>query len=66
MLETVAVIDGFYDLALMSEPIEQCRDEFLIDKDIVPFREAQVGDNNNTVFFIEFADQMERKDLTVL
>jgi len=49
---------------MMGESIQQCSGAPGITKYIGPFREAQVGRDNNTGPFIELADQMKEQCAT--
>jgi hypothetical protein len=46
-------------MAMMGEPVQQCGGELGITKHIGPFREAQVGCNNDAGTLVELADQMK-------
>ena len=60
ILEPVAVIAGLKNMAVMREPVEQCRGHLGIPEHTGPLAEAQVGGDNNAGPLIEFAEQMEQ------
>jgi hypothetical protein len=43
VFETIAVVARFHNLAVVREPVEQRRGHLGIPKHVGPFREAQVG-----------------------
>ena len=60
MFEAVAVIAGFNDMAVMSESVEQSRGHLFINKYMAPFGEAQISRHDDTGFFIQLTDQVEK------
>jgi hypothetical protein len=47
VLEAVGLVARFNDMAMMREPIQQCRGQFRITEYSAPFREGQVrGDDD--------------------
>ena len=61
MLEAITVIAGFDDMAMMGEPVQQCRGHLRITEHGGPFGEAQVGRDDDTGAFIELAEQVEQQ-----
>ena len=55
MFESVTVITGFDDVAVMGQAIQQSSRHFFIDEHTTPFREAQVGGDHDAGFFVELA-----------
>lgn len=60
MFKPVTVIAGFQDMAVVSQSIQQGRGHLWVDKDLRPFREVQVGGDDQAGLLIEFTDQMEQ------
>ena len=44
----------------MGQPIQKRSGQFSVTKNIAPFREAQVGGDNDAGSFIQFTEQMEQ------
>ncbi|KYB44774.1 hypothetical protein AB664_19565 [Brucella anthropi] len=59
VFEPEAIISGFKDVAVMSEPVEQCSRHFGITKHACPFTEAEIGGNYDARALVKFAEQME-------
>ncbi len=66
MPEVITVIACFDDVAVVGKSIQQGYRHLFFGKHITPFREAQVGGNDDTGLFIEFADQVQEKKVTGL
>ena len=52
-LEAEAVVSGFEDVAVVGEPVEQCGGHLGIAEHAGPFREAQVGGDDDTGAFVK-------------
>src|ERR1051325_1123387 len=61
VLEAPALVAGFDDVAVMSQPIQQCRCHLGIAEDARPFGEGEIGCDNDRGAFVEPADQMKEK-----
>jgi len=61
VFEAVAVVAGFDDMAVMGEPIQQCRGHLGVIEHGRPFREAQVGGDDEAGLLVELVDEMEQK-----
>ena len=61
MFEPVGFIAGFDDVAVMSDAVEHGGRHLGIGKDLHPFREGQIGGDDQTGAFIELADQVEQQ-----
>ncbi len=61
MLESVAVVAGLDDMAMMREPVEQCGGHLRVAEDGSPLREAQVRGDHDAGALVEFAQQMEQQ-----
>ena len=66
MLEAVAIIAGFYDVAVMGQSIQQGGGHLRITEHRRPFREAEIGGDQDAGSFVELADQVEEKRTTSL
>ena len=64
VLEAEAVVSGFEDVAMMSEPVEQRGRHLCIAEHAGPFAEAQVGGDDEAGALVEFAQQMEEQRTT--
>src|SRR6056297_2256058 len=60
-LEAEAVVSGLQDVAAMGEPIEQRGGHLGVAEDGGPFAEAQIGGDDDTCAFVEFAEQMKEQ-----
>ena len=61
LLESEGIIPGFQDIAVMGNAIEQGGGHFGIAEHRDPFRERQVGGDDQGGLFVELADQMEQQ-----
>jgi hypothetical protein len=61
VLEAPAVVAGLEDLAVMSEPVEECRGHLGIAEDGWPFAECEVGGDDDRGAFVETAYEMEEQ-----
>ena len=59
MLVPVAVVTGFDDMAMTSQPVEQRSCHLRITEHGLPFREAQIGRDDDTGLLVQFTDQVE-------
>ena len=59
--EAEAIVAGFQDVAMMCEPVEQRGGHFCIAEDTRPLAEAEVGRDDDTGAFVEFAQQVEEQ-----
>ena len=66
MAEAVGLIAGFNDVAVMGEPVQQCRGHLGITEDSGPLGKRQVGGDQNAGVLIEFGQQMEQQCSTDL
>ena len=57
----MTVVSSFKDVALVSEPVEQCCCHFCIAEDLGPFTEAEVGCYDDTGALIELAEKVEQQ-----
>lgn len=64
--EAVGLIAGFNDVAVMGEPVQQCRGHLGITEDSGPLGKRQVGGDQNAGVLIEFGQQMEQQCSTGL
>jgi hypothetical protein len=53
-------------MAVMSQPIKQCRRHLFVTKDTRPFNEAEIGGNHDAGTFIQLAEKMEQQGTTCL
>jgi len=66
LLEAVAVVAGFDDLAAVCKPIQQCGCHLGIAEHGAPFAEGQVGGDDERDALVEFADEVEQQRTAVL
>ena len=59
--EAVGLIAGFNDVAVMGEPVQQCRGHLGIPEHAGPFAEAQVGGDYYAGAFVKRREQMEQQ-----
>ena len=57
--EPEAVVAGFQDVAVVSEPVEQRRRHLGIAEHVAPLAEAQVGGDGYAGALVELAEQVE-------
>ena len=57
MLETVGIVTGFEDVAVMGETIQEGGGHLGITKDLNPFAEGQIGGDDEAGPFVKLADQ---------
>ena len=60
MAETVAVVAGLDDVAMMREAIQQGGSHLRIAEYTRPFREAEIGRDQDAGLFVELADQVKQ------
>jgi len=62
LFEAVRLIAGFDDVAMMSQPVQQCGGQLGVAEDAAPFREAQIGSDDDAGALIKFmrADETAR------
>ena len=53
MLETIRLVAGFHNMAVMRQPIQQRCRHLGIDEHAGPFREAQIGRDDHAGVFVE-------------
>ena len=63
VLEPVAVVAGFQNMAVMREPVEQCRGHLGIPEHTGPLAEAQVGGDHDAGALVEFGQQVEQQGI---
>ena len=61
VLESPAFVAGLDDLAMVGEPVEECRGHLGVSEDGWPFAERQVGRDDDRGAFVELADQVEQE-----
>ena len=54
VLESVAVVAGFKNMAVMGESVQQCRGHLRVPEHAGPLAEAQVGGDHDAGAFVEF------------
>ena len=57
----VAVVAGLHDVAVVGEAVEQRRHHLSVPEYAAPFREAQVGGDDDAGALVEFADEVEQQ-----
>ena len=60
VLESVAIVTGLSDMAVVCKPVQQRGYHFWIDEHTRPFRKAQVSRDDDAGAFIEFGSVNER------
>jgi len=66
VLETIAIVSGLHNVAVVGEPVEQRSRHLGVSKDADPLREAQVGRDDDARALVELAEQVEEQSPTVL
>ena len=61
VFETIAVIAGFDDVAMVGQAVEQRGGHLGVVEDPGPFTEGEVGGDNQAGALVEFAQQMEQQ-----
>ena len=61
MLEAVRIVAGFDDVAVMGQTVEQRRRHLGVAEDVAPFREAQIGGDQQAGGFVQLADQVKQQ-----
>ena len=61
MTEPIRLITGFDDMAVMRESIQQRRGQLGIPEHAAPFRERQVGGNDDAGALIQLGQQVEQQ-----
>ena len=61
VFEAEAFVSGFKDMAVVGEPVEQRGGHLGISEDGSPFREAQVGGDDDAGALVELAQEMEEQ-----
>ena len=61
VLVPVAVVASFKNVAMMGQPVQKRSGQFCIAEHISPFRKAQIGGDNHTGSFLQFAEQMKQQ-----
>lgn len=64
VFEAEALVSGFKDMAVVREPVEQRGGHLCISEDGRPFREAQVGGDDDAGALVELAQKMEQQSAT--
>ena len=59
MLETVGIVAGFEDVAVMGETVQESGGHLGIAKDLDPLAEGQVSGDDEAGPFVKLADEME-------
>ena len=59
--ESPAVVAGLDDVAVMGQPIEQCRGHLGVAEHAGPFSEGEIGGDDDGGALVEPADAMEQK-----
>lgn len=61
MLQSVRLVAGFDDVAMMCEAIQQGRGQLGVAKHARPFGEAQVGGDHHARVFVELGQQVKQQ-----
>ena len=61
IFETVTVIAGFDDVAMVGQAVEQRDGHLGVAEDLGPFTEGEIGGDNQAGALVEFAQQMEQQ-----
>ena len=61
MPETIGLVAGFHDVAVMREPVEQGCGHLRVAEHAGPFGEGQVGGDDHTGALVELREQMEQQ-----
>jgi len=61
MPEAVTIVTGFDDMTVVREPVQQSGGYLWIAKDLRPFREAQVGCNDDAGGLIKLTEHVEEQ-----
>ena len=61
MSESVALVAGLDDVAVMGQPVKQRRGHLRVTEDISPFGKRQVGGDQHARVFIELAEQVKQQ-----
>lgn len=59
--EAVGRVAGLRDVAVVREPVDQCRGHFRITEDAGPLAEDQVGRNHDAGVLVELSQQVEKQ-----
>jgi hypothetical protein len=66
VLEAPTFVAGLDDLAMMGEPVEECRGHLGVAEDGGPFAEGEIGGDDHRGLLVEPADQVEQELATGL
>ena len=58
IFESVAVVVGLDDVAVMGESIQQGSRHFCVPKYVCPFSEAEIGGDDEACVLVELADEV--------
>jgi hypothetical protein len=61
LLEAERLIAGFDDVAVMGQSIQQSGGQLGVDKHAAPFRERQIGGNDDAGSLVEFGKQVKQQ-----
>ena len=61
MPEPPALVSGFHDVAMVSQPIQQSRGQLFIAKHPAPFRKAQVGRDHHAGALVQLGQQVKQQ-----
>jgi hypothetical protein len=61
LLETVGVVAGFEDVAMVGEAVQQGGGHLGVAEDLHPFAEVEVGGDDERGLLVELADQVEQQ-----
>lgn len=61
MLEAVAVVAGLENTAVVRQTVQECRGQLGITEDARPFREAQVGGDDQAGLLVELREEVEQQ-----
>jgi hypothetical protein len=64
LFEAVGIVPGFEDVAVVRNPIQQCRGHLGVSKDLHPFAKAEIGGDDQGRFFVELAAEVEEQSAT--
>ena len=61
VLEPVAVVTRFQNMAVMRESVQQCRGHLVISEHAGPLTEAQVGGDHDARALVQLGQQVEQQ-----
>jgi len=59
MAETVAFVAGLHDVAVMRQPVQQCRGHLRVAEHTGPFSEVQIRCHRNACMLVQATQQVE-------